>query len=178
MSEPEQVVTPDEEAFGSWLAGLETDEAEEPEPIEEEDPVLIAKQTKRELDEMKMEKRTDDMMDEFVKKAPEEAVQLVSIWRKGDETPEQLKKLMELANVKAHETAVASEPEIEAKAEEKAAKLASEQYGVGPIAPGGAGPSEEDVWEAARQRVRKGDMHTAYQMFESLPPTGGPGTEE
>jgi hypothetical protein len=178
MADEESVAAVDDEvAFAKWLEGLqsEEDEAEEPEETEEEpDALEVAQQTKKRLEEMEQEKKVEALVDKFMETAPDDAKRLFGIWRTGKEDTKQLKGLMELAAVKARETVPSDE-----SAEEKAKKIAREQYGVGPISPGVASEkSEDELWEEARQRVRRGDMHQAYKMWESLPATGGVTTEE
>ena len=137
----ETVEVNEEEAFGKWLEGMNSEE-EQPEVVEEEeDPVELVKKVDRKMDALIAEKKTDEMVDEFMARAPEGAKDLFSIWRKGDEDPKQLKALMELANVKDQETAAQTAPVIEEEAEQKAAEIAREQYGVGPISSAQQGPA-------------------------------------
>jgi hypothetical protein len=177
MAEEETVAT-EEEAFGKWLTDMQGPDAEEEaEVVEEKDgEVSAVERLGKKVEALEKEKQTEAIIDKFESSASEDAKRLFGIYRKGDEDPRQLKAIMELAVVKAREAEPAAE-EVEAQAEKQAEKIAKEQYGVGPIS-GGSKAEEDDGWEKAREAVRQGDMHTAFKMWESLPPTGGVTTEE
>lgn len=181
----EMVEANEEEAFGKWLAGLNTEEEEETEGVEEEvdDPVVIAKTTERKVEAFITEQKVEDLVDKFMAKAPEDAKKLFTIWRKGDEDPKQLKAMMELANVKAQETAAAAAPDIEEEAEKKAAQIAAEQYGVGPISGGQAAapltPEQQKYNEDYQKVATQGDSRALLGLlsedseFVSAVLTGG-----
>lgn len=167
--------TPDEEQeFAQYVDALE---AEGEQVMAEADRVdqqaqKQAQAKKAEHEDSGVVTKTEYMADKFLASASEEEARLFAIYRRGDEDPRQLKGIIELAQTKAAEAARAIGEEVEVKAEEKATKIASDQYGVGPLANGVPSPPVDD-WEAGRERIRQGDMHTAFQMFNSLPSTGG-----
>jgi hypothetical protein len=167
----EPTTTTDEEAFGKWLDGLNTEpDEDEPDAEPDEDPLEIAKRAERKADAMATDRKIDDIEQGFEKHASETAKRVLATLRTGDETPKQLKAKMELASVKAKEIDGLETPKEDV--ETKAAELAKEAYGVGPISPGQASAEDtpQQVFDRKRERIRKaGDTHTAYELFRDLP---------
>lgn len=176
MAEEAQVAEVAE--FGSWLDELEAEGEEKVSAV-----VAEAEEEAEEADEREAKKRKDaakyitkdeyelEKLDSrFEASAPEEERELLAIYRRGDENPAQLKKLMQLVHTKVQEAHKKDEPD-EDVVEAKAADIAAKRYGAGPIDTSQR-VVPEDEWEVGRKRVREGDMHTAFAMFNALPGNG------
>jgi len=180
----ETVLTEEEEQFGAWVDELEADvmeaEAEADHEDEREEEQKVARKTEQFV--TKEEFQIEKMEASFEKNASDEAKELFSIYRMGDESPAQLKRIMQLAVTKADETAKRKgvpEEEVERVASEKAAKMAQDEYGVGPISGGSSGKqTPEEVFDALRAQAKAGDTHAAFVLFNGLPATGGPSSPE
>lgn len=157
----------EEEAFGKWLAEMQGPDAEE--EAEEPDETPAVERLEKKVEALVVEKKTEEMYDRFKASASEDAQRILATLTTKDETPEQLKAKMELAMVKANELAALTAPQ----AEEQAEKIAKEQYGVGPIAGGKVVSNEmtvEQYFDQTRERIRAGDMHAAFELWNKLPP--------
>lgn len=175
MAEETEVTAEETDEFGKWLDELADDDepsdAEVKAEHEDSKALKVAQQTKKVVTEFITEQKVDDMTEKFLATASDTAKELFAIYRTGDEDPKQLKRIMDLAMTKAAETEK-PEPEVDEEVvEAKAAQMAKDAYGVGPIA-GGRASTPDDEWASARARVRRGDTHTAFAMFESLPGNG------
>lgn len=127
--------------FGKYLEELEDEgeevaasvadaEAEADEAEEKEAKQRKAKEAKEYV--TKDEYEVSKLDDKFEKSASDEEKELLSIYRRGDENPAQLKKLMQLVHTKVQEAHKKDEPDEEA-VEQAAEELAAERYGAGPI---------------------------------------------
>jgi hypothetical protein len=167
MAEETQTEVSEEEAFGKWLADMQGPDAEE--EAEETEEVPAVERLEKQVVALVQERKTDEMYDRFKASASEDAQRILQTLTTKDETPEQLKAKMELAMVKANELAALTAPQ----AEEQAEKIAKEQYGVGPISGGKAASGEvtpQQYFDQERERVRAGDMHAAFELWNQLPP--------
>ena len=175
-TEVQSAETEDDE-YQKWLASLEEDEqpeevaAEEEQEHEEVAAMKIAKAAAAKSDKLERDLKVSEMERKFEGGASEDAKRILDVWRKGDETPDQLKKLMQLAEAKATETA----PSVEEKVAEAAKEEAKRAYGVSPLQQGEI--VQEDEWAKAREKVLQGDSHTAFQMWNALPGNGQPSQE-
>jgi hypothetical protein len=105
-------------------------------------------------EEYRAEREIEKLDKTWEANASEVEKNLVAIWRRGDETPAQLKKLMQLARTKAAETAPSAE-----EVEKKAAEIAQNELGVGPIATSGTPrASWRDVEADIDERIGKGQV--------------------
>ena len=138
-AEETEVQTPQDPEYEAFLAAMDDEEedpvvAEAEEEAEEEDEKeLKAKKTERNaVEELRAELKAKEMEEKFEKSASDEEKQLLAIYRTGDESPAKLKKLMQLVHTKVQEAH--KEPEdVEDEIEAKAAEMAKESYGAGPI---------------------------------------------
>jgi vacuolar-type H+-ATPase catalytic subunit A/Vma1 len=159
--------------YDQFLATLEEEdpevaEAEEHAEEEDETALKLARRAQREAEAIRDEYRADKLVDDFNKVANETAKTLFEIYRKKDMDETQLKAAMQLAMTKAQEAAPKPE-DVEARA----AEMAQEAYGAGPITPGvSTEETPEMVYDALRERLQNGDMHAGYLMFEGLPSNG------
>lgn len=165
-----EVVESEDEDYDKWLAALEDDEDDAPEEAEvkaerEDDKALkVARTTQKVVSEYITEKKVDDMKEKFLAEASDTAKELFAIYCTGDETPKQLKRIMDLAKTKDAETQktdAATDEEIAEQAEKKAAQIARESYGVSPLPSGRAIPDQtpdQHRYDEAFSRVStKGD---------------------
>lgn len=127
--------------FGKYLDELEEEgeevaaavadaEAEAEEAEEKEAKQRKTKEAKEYV--TKDEYEVSKLDDKFEKDASDEEKELLAIYRRGDENPAQLKKLMQLVRTKVQEAHKKDEP-AEEEVEEAAAAIAAERYGAGPI---------------------------------------------
>jgi hypothetical protein len=169
--EAEVQVDSEDAEYDKWLSALEEDDeevTEEEVKAEHEDDRELKRLAHRQdkIIERMTEQEAASMKDKFMAEASDTAKELFAVYCIGDENPKQLKRIMDLAKTKAAETEV--DPDAVEKA---AAKKAQEAYGVAPISQSGP-VAEEDPWDKAREKVKAGDSHTAFQMWNSLPSSG------
>jgi len=158
--------------YASWLASLEEDDepevaaAEAEVEHEEVAAMKVAKAAAAKSDKLERDIKVSEMERKFESGASADAKRIYDVWRKGDETPEQLKKLMQLAEAKASETA----PQVDEETVEKvAAQRAQSAYGVAPLDTSQQ-VVPEDEWEKKRQYAKKtGDTHTFFELWNAAP---------
>lgn len=169
----------DERELASWLADAGEEDEEESEDDPGDDVLELTRANARRLDVMERERRVDALIDQFNGKASPEAREIFAILSSGEElTEKKAKALMQKAVTKADEVGKRV-PQVEEEADEdaverRAAEIAQEAYGVGPLAAGGSNartPEEEfdSRREAARRSRRPKDF---YALYESLPGNG------
>lgn len=136
-----EVQTPQDPEYEAFLAAMDDgDEEESPvvaeaeaEAEEEDEKAAKAHQAERSaVEELRAELKAKEIEETFEKSASDDEKHLLAIYRKGDESPAQLKKLMQLVHTKVQEAHKDPE-EVEEEIESKAAEMAKESYGAGPI---------------------------------------------
>lgn len=182
MAENEELVAEEEEDFyATWLEELETDpeviEAEEKAERADVKAIKTVAAKVNELVERDNERTRAELRARFEAEADEEAKRLFTIYSANkDLDDQQLKALMQLAKTNSAE-AKKTEEEIEARAEQKAEKIARDEYGASPIAPGSGSRevSPQQYFDQEREKIRtKGDTHAAFALWNALPADGGP----
>jgi hypothetical protein len=164
------------------LEGLDFDDETEEELQEEvetkfskkdEKMVGAVKKTKEILSKHIEEEKSEKMINEFMTSASDNTKFAFNVLLRGDETPAQLKKVMEAATQKGlaldekENPPAPTEDEVDKKAEEKAEKIAKDAYGVGPIQSGRPPDEREELLD----RVAKGDTRAALELLMDAPET-------
>ena len=178
MADEETVEQETEEEVDPILAALLADEPEE--EYEEEAAEVEAKYAKedekvtarlRQVEERlsaeETERKREKAIDHFNSTASQDAKDWLSVMMTGKEDLKQLKGLMELANQKAK--TIADEREQEQKeVEERAAQMAAESWGTGPIK-GGKTRTLDDEEKEAIEKIAKGDLDTLSSILYNPP---------
>lgn len=169
----DEVDTPigdDDDDFTRWLAELEDEETAAVAP-EDDKALKVAQQTKKVVSEFITEQKTEEMVDKFLAEASQDAQDLFTVYRTGDESPKQLRRLMELAVAKASQ--IKGGDDVERRAQELADKKAREDYGVAPVGSSGGAPpremSAEEVYDQLAAQARQGDTHASFLLWKNLP---------
>ncbi len=167
----------DERELASWLADAGEEDDEESEDSGD-DVLELTRANARRLDAMERERKIDALIDQFNEKASPEAREIFAILSSGEElTEKKAKALMQKAVTKADEVSKRApvEEEVDEDAVEKrAAEIAQEAYGVGPLAPGGSNArTPEEEFDARREAARRSRRpKDFYELFEALPANG------
>jgi hypothetical protein len=169
------------EQEAQFLATLETlesdpDAVDAEEAADQEDVSLskIARQTDRKVEAFITEQKIDKKVEKFLSSASPEAQELFAIYRTGDETEKQLDRIMQLSITKSSEARKGDDADTEESPEDKARKIAADQYGVGPISGGASATTErpEEVFDSLAAAGRKGDSHASFLLWNGLPSNG------
>ena len=168
-----QTETTEDAGYQEWLASLEEDEqpeaaaAEEEVEHEEVAAMKVAKAAAAKSDKLERDMKVGEIERKFDSGASEDAKHLVDIWRKGDETPEQLKKLMQLAEAKAAETAAENAPDPEA-VEKAANEKAAEIVGAGPLGTGFVISPENETYKSLVDQVASGQDNNGMALLSLM----------
>jgi hypothetical protein len=165
----------EEKEFGSFLDELEAEGEQAMAAAEREDQQhqKHEKAKKAEREEDGVVTKAEYMADKFLASASATEKTLFGIYRHGAETPDQIRRAIELARTNAAEAEKATSKEVEEQVEQKAAEVASEAYGVGPLANGSPArqPTAQEIFDRTREHaVKTRDTRALGSLFVSLPP--------
>lgn len=177
MADETAVDTFDEdEEFEKWLAEADEEEdmqeSAEVEYVKEDDKALkTAIETKRMVAKHFKEERVEKKVDAFLASASDTEKELFAIFRKGDEDDKQLDRLIELVKTKANVAEGKIAGEIDEEVEGKAAEMAQEMIGSGPLKQGARiKPDPEAAEREMLERIAAGDMNALFESVVTLPP--------
>jgi hypothetical protein len=174
----------------AWLAALGIDEEEDDagEEVQEEVEAQYSKPDEKARRATKAvgevlakhlkEEEAEKIYNSFMAEASDTAKEIYAVLAEDDMTPSQMKKVVDAAQRKAaaideklNPQAAGSSDESSEDAEnvvdEKARKMAAEQWGTSPIHGSGDVPTKADELEA---RAKKGDQHASFLLFQDLVP--------
>lgn len=148
------------------LAEYEPEAEEQENKMDEAVAKLTANQRKLAERQQRMEAQNEreKLINAFYEKANEDAKAFADVFLAGVVEPEKVKKMLELAQAKAHALAPA---DTEDSSEEEDVEKAFSN----PVESANAQP--RDPAKERAERTRKGDIHAAFQEYMSFPATGG-----
>lgn len=171
----DETQTVEEQEFQAWVQGLSGEE--EDDPTEELPGDDVVSELAAKVARMERSQQVDELTESFKAGASPAAVELFETVSDGVDDPEQLKRLIAWSVDKAKRV----DRPITEQAEAKAAQLAKDAYGVGPLANSGpvGEPTPQEVFDRMREEARKtGDSHASFLLFNSLPADGGVSSAE